>query len=180
MNHMELSDSYEEVDVKETTSQEATETTKEEYTKEEEMEIQENTDSSFSMNLDVLNRSNDTISYLGDIYGYQIFSEEFESKMQDVKEEERSECEEAFANVLTEEKQSDVDEAFSYVMQGNMQVVVKGNQENPEVQNNPLLFVGGILLGMVLTLAVFFWIEQKRKEKHSHEHHVYHDYSEFE
>jgi len=153
---------------------------KEEGEKEEEYSVETSASSSFSMNLDVLNRSNDTISYLGDIYGYQIFSEEFESKMQDVREEERSECEEAFANVLTEEKQSDVDEAFSYVMQGNMQVVVKGNQENPEVQNNPLLFVGGILLGMVLTLAVFLWIEQKRKEKHSHEHLVYHDYSKFE
>lgn len=131
----------------------------------EQEETQE--DSGMQLNFDIIQKQGKTTTYLGDLYGYQIFSKEFEQSMETVKKEEKEELEKSFSNVLFNEPGEVIDKAFENVITGKQQVVIKTEYNTDKGRTNTWTIVGCVLLGMILTAGIWLWIEKKRKEKSS-------------
>lgn len=134
------------------------ETTKQEETQE---------DSGLQLNFEVLQQQGKTTTYLGDLYGYQVFSEEFEKSIEKQKRERKEEIENNFINVLTNEPEPIVDNAFQMVIVGEKQVVIKAEYNTDSGKTNVWTITGCVMLGMILTAGIWLYIERKRKEKSS-------------
>lgn len=124
-------------------------------------------DSGLQLNFEVIQQQGKTVTYLGDLYGYQVFSEEFEKSIEKQKRERKEELEDSFMNVLTNEPEPIVDNAFQTVIAGEKQVVIKAEYNTDNGKTNVWLMTGCVLLGMILTAGIWLHIERKRKEKSS-------------
>lgn len=122
-------------------------------------------DTGLQLNLDVLQQQGKTTTYLGDLYGYQVFSKEFEKSIEKLKKDRKEELDNSFVNVLTNEPEEIVDRAFEMVITGEKQMVVKTEYNSDNGKTNTWTIAGCVLLGMILTTAIWLLIERKRKEK---------------
>ena len=131
----------------------------------EQEETQE--DSGLQLNFEVLQQQGKTTTYLGDLYGYQVFSKEFEKSIEINKREKKEELENSFISVLTNEPEPIVDNAFQTVIAGEKQVIIKAEYSTDGGKTNGWTVAGCVLLGMILTAGIWLYIERKRKEKSS-------------
>lgn len=131
------------------------------------MEAQEKIteNSKLELNLDILQQQGKTVSYLGDLYGYQVFSSEFEEAIKKAKEDMKTELDNSFEYVLTNKPEPIVDKAFHAVMTGEVQVVIKNeyNKNTANISNGTIM--GSVLTGMIITAVILIIIEKKRKGK---------------
>ncbi|MCM1467667.1 MAG: hypothetical protein NC086_05915 [Alistipes sp.] len=124
-------------------------------------------DSGLQLNFEVLQQQGKTITYLGDLYGYQVFSEEFEKSIEKQKRGQNEELENSFINILTNEPKPIADNAFQMVISGEKQVVIKAEYNTNSGKTDVWTMAGCVLLGMILTAGIWLYIERKRKEKSS-------------
>lgn len=126
-------------------------------------------DSAMEMNLDILQKQGSTTTYLGDLYGYQVFSGEFGEAIEKSRAERAADLENSFENVLNNEPEPVIDRAFEAVITGEAQVVIKAEYNTDKGRANTGAVIGCVLLGMILTAVIWLFIERKRKEKSSRE-----------
>ncbi len=124
-------------------------------------------DSGLQLNFEVIQQQGKTITYLGDLYGYQVFSDAFEKSIEKQKREKIEELEDSFMNVLTNEPEPIVDNAFQTVIADEKQVIIKAEYSTDGGKTNGWTVAGCVLLGMILTAGIWLYIERKRKEKSS-------------
>ena len=124
-------------------------------------------DSGLQLNFELIQQQGKTITYLGDLYGYQVFSDAFEKSIEKQKREKIEELEDSFMNVLTNEPEPIVDNAFQTVIAGEKQVIIKAEYSTDGGKTNGWTVAGCVLLGMILTAGIWLYIERKRKEKSS-------------
>lgn len=131
------------------------------------IEMQEETteSSDLEINLDILSQHGDTVTYLGDLYGYQVFSTEFEEAIQKSKIEMKEDLDNSFNYVLTQEPEPVIDNAFNAVITGKTQVVIKNEYNKNDSTMRMGTVAGCVLMGMILTALFLIMIEKKRKEK---------------
>ncbi len=121
--------------------------------------------SDLEINLDILSKQKDTVTYLGDLYGYQVFSNEFENAINKVNAEKKEEIDSSFNYILNCEPEPVVDNAFNAVITGEAQVVIKNEYNKNETSMSTGMIIGCVLLGMILTAVFLIVIDKKRKEK---------------
>ncbi len=131
------------------------------------METQENIteNSNMELNLDILQKQGNTVSYLGDLYGYQVFSSEFEEAIKKAKEDMKTELDNSFEYVLTNKPEPIIDEAFHAVITGEAQVVIKNEYSRNTAGISSGTIIGSVLMGMMVTAVILIIIEKKRKGK---------------
>lgn len=131
------------------------------------IEAQEETTEStdLEINTDILSQQGDTVTYLGDLYGYQVFSPDFEKAIEKNKTEMKEELDSSFDYVLTCEPEPIIDNAFNAVIAGETQVVIKNEYNKNNASMSTGAIIGCVLLGMILTAVFLIVIEKKRKEK---------------
>lgn len=123
------------------------------------------------LNMDILEEQKGTVSTLGDLYGYNVFSEEFDRQVTNYQKKKEAAQEEAFQNVFYRSlsREEELERSFQAVMTAESQMVVREDyRDNRTQENNPWLMAGFILVGMFLTGSILFGIEKKRRGKRKH------------
>lgn len=121
------------------------------------------------LKLDILEEQTGTFSTFADLYGYDVFSEDFTEDVESYKKEHEAEKEEYFQNVFGEEQENKTEEAFEAVFSAEMQTVVRNEYQNQSKENAGMGFaVAFTLMGMFLAGGIMFLIEKLRKRKKSH------------
>jgi len=115
---------------------------------------------------DILQRENTTTS-VEDLYGYSVFSEEFQEQIQRYEKREKEEQDASFGKVLAGERADETELAFEKVFAAESVTVVK--EEHEKQESSPMGFLPALtftLIGMLLAGGVWLFIERIRKKKH--------------
>lgn len=139
---------------------------------EEEYEGQEgqSTDQTeFKLNMDILDEQTGTSTTLGDQYGYNVFSEEFEKSIESYEEKKEQEQEEYIQRVFAQKRNDDIEEAFEAVFSAEAPLIVKAEPQEEGGSAWSLGFTAGfVLMGMFLTGILLFGFRKIRKGRHRH------------
>lgn len=134
------------------------------------------TEDEFELDLEVIEKQGATTTALGDIYGFSVFSEDFQTKITAYNEQEQQKLKESMEKVYTGSKADQIDTAFEAVFSAESTEVVKEEQaEETSAAMGIVSGVGFTLLGAVLTAGVFYLIEKmmkRRKKSDGHKNHL--------
>lgn len=122
------------------------------------------------LKLDILEEQTETYSTFSDLYGYDVFSEEFTQKVETYEEEKIKKQDEYFQNVFQRKEEDQVEEAFDAVFSVQMQSVVRNEYREAETESTGIGFmIGFTLIGMFLAGGVLIFIENiwNRRKKHA-------------
>lgn len=120
----------------------------------------------FRLNMDILDEQTGIATTLGDQYGYNVFSEEFQESVASYEEKKEQEREEYIRCVFEQERNDDMEEVFDAVFSSEAQIVVKAEyQEDSGKAGNLSFTVGFVLIGMFFTGILLFVVQKMRKER---------------
>ncbi len=123
----------------------------------------------FELNTDILEEQSGTFMTFGDLYGYYVFSEEFQNNMENYQKKKKDEQDIYFQNVLSGVRDNGTEAAFQAVFSANTQEVLRADYGQEKTAANGLGFtIGFILMGMFLTGGFLFLIDKKRKGRSAH------------
>lgn len=139
---------------------------------EEEYEGQEgqSTDQTeFKLNMDILDEQTGISTTLGDQYGYNVFSEEFEKSIESYEEKKEQEQEEYIQRVFAQKRNDDIEEAFEAVFSAEAPLIIKAEHQEEGGGTQSLGFTAGfVLMGMFLTGILLFGLRKMRKGRRRH------------
>lgn len=139
---------------------------------EEEYEGQEgqSTDQTeFKLNMDILDEQTGTSTTLGDQYGYNVFSEEFEKSIESYEEKKEQEQEEYIQRVFAQKRNDDIEEAFEAVFSAEAPLIIKTEPREEGGGARSLGFTAGfVLMGMFLTGILLLGFRKIRKGRRRH------------
>lgn len=120
----------------------------------------------FRLNMDILEEQTGTSTTLGDQYGYNVFSEEFQESIVRYEEKKEQEQEEYIRQVFGQERNNDIEEVFEAVFSSEAPLIVKARyQEEGEPAQRLGFTIGFVLIGMFLTIVFLLIFQKMRKEK---------------
>lgn len=126
------------------------------------------------LDMSVLEQHTGTTTSLAGLYGYSVFSEDFQSRVEQVKHSRRSELETYLEGVFVNSGNSGLEEIFDTVMAAEATVIVRDRYARQEVKEiSTMAMIGYTVLGALLAGAVWLFIEKKRKERKLREDHNY-------
>lgn len=132
----------------------------------------------FRLNIDILEEQTGTSTTLGDQYGYNVFSEEFQESVENYEEKKEKEREEYIRRVFRQEQNNDIEEAFDAVFSSEAPIIVKAKYQEDGGKAGDLGFtIGFVIIGMFLTGILLFGFRKMRKERHKHAVDSYSDWT---
>ncbi len=141
----------------------------EEYGGREEWKGQNTEQTEFELNMDILDEQTGTSTTLGDQYGYNVFSEQFQESIARYEEKKEQEQETYIRQVFGQERRNDIEEAFEAVFSAETPVIVKAEYREEDGDIRSLGFTAGfVLIGMFLTGILLFGFQRMRKERRGH------------
>ena len=141
----------------------------EDYGGREEWKGQNTEQTEFELNMDILDEQTGTSTTLGDQYGYNVFSEEFQESIARYEEKKEQEQEEYIRQVFGQKRRNDIEEAFEAVFSAETPVIVKAEYREEDGDIRSLGFTAGfVLIGMFLTGILLFGVQKMRKERRGH------------
>lgn len=121
------------------------------------------------LKLDILEEQTGTYSTFSDLYGYDVFSEEFTEQVETYEEEQNQKQDEYFQSVFQKEPGDQIEEAFDAVFSAQMQSVVRNEYSDTKENFAGMGFIIGFtLLGMFLAGGVLLFIENTWKRRKEH------------
>lgn len=122
------------------------------------------------LDTDILRQQKTTTTSMADLYGYSVFSEEFQKNVMSYQKRIEEEREGYLNNVLTKASVDEINAAFQKVFAAETSLVKKANYERAGTSHRYFLSMTMfMLLGIVLAGGVWLAIEKKRKEKKLYE-----------
>lgn len=132
----------------------------------------------FRLNMDILEEQTGTSTTLGDQYGYNVFSEEFQEGVENYEEKKEKEREEYIRRVFRQEQNNDIEEAFDAVFSSEAPIIVKAKYQEDGGKAGDLGFtIGFVIIGMFLTGILLFGFRKMRKERRKHAVDSYSDWT---
>lgn len=117
------------------------------------------------LDLEIIEQQGETTSSMGDIYGYAVFSEEFQGKIDEYQQQQERTHEGCLERVLNGSADTQLEASFARVLQAETTAVIKKDLTAvPKPADQPLFIGGFVILGGLLTAVVFYLIERKRKQ----------------
>lgn len=114
----------------------------------------------------ILERTQDTTTTMADMYGYSVFSKNFQEQLETGKEKEQQDRDYYFDCVFANDPGNELELAFSQVITAETAVIVKADIETADVKTTSATeMIGFTILGALLAGGVWILIEKVRKGK---------------
>jgi len=116
----------------------------------------------------VLEKKQSTTTTMADMYGYSVFSKDFQQKLEIEKEKQKKERDYYLDCVFVNEPEDGVDQAFKQVITAETAVIVKEDfTADSTKETTAMEMIGFTILGALLAGVVWMLIEKVRKGKKS-------------
>jgi len=127
------------------------------------------------LDMGILEVPETTTTTMADIYGYSVFSQDFQNRIRQ-EEENKAKIQEVYlANVLVNEAEDEVGEAVERVLAIQSNTIVR-EDFTPDANGNtsPIMLGGFGILGALLASAIWLMVEKVRKGKRVRENNNHH------
>lgn len=116
----------------------------------------------------ILEKQQSTTTTMADMYGYSVFSADFQLKLELEDKKEKEEQEHYLNGVFTNQPEDEVGQAFRQVISAETAVIVKEDFDADSAKAaSGIEMIGFTILGALLTGGVWMIIERVRKGKRS-------------
>jgi len=127
------------------------------------------------LDMGILAVPDNTTTTMADIYGYSVFSQEFQNRRRQEKEDEVKLQEMYFANVLANEAEDEVGEAIGRVFAAQSSTIVREDFTPDTNGKTSIIMLGGFgIVGALLASVVWLTVERVRKGRRVRENNNHH------
>lgn len=114
----------------------------------------------------VWEKQSQTTTSLEEVYGYSVFSEEFDRKIKDYQKNQKSTREEALRMVWKGKKKDEIEDAFQSVLLAETDTVIKADYGTEQIQMMSNKTIAGfILCGMIFAGGILMLLEKQWRGK---------------
>lgn len=123
-------------------------------------------DTQMELDMGILEVPETTTTTMADIYGYSVFSQDFQNRMQQEEENTVRMQETYLVNVLFNEAEDEVGEAVGRVLAAQSSTIVREDFAPDTNGTTSTIMLGGFgILGALLASAIWLTVEKVRKGK---------------
>ena len=120
----------------------------------------------------IIENKQDAMSTMKDIYGYAVFSRDFQEKIESEYKKEEAEIEQYVKLVFTNQPKDEVEQTFQKVIMADMAAITQEDfTVTKEKELGPVGIAGFTILGALFAGGVWLLIEKIRKGKKTRENH---------
>jgi hypothetical protein len=132
-------------------------------------------DTQMELDMGILAVPDNTTTTMADIYGYSAFSQDFQKRMRQEKEDKVKLQEMYFANVLANEAEDEVGEAIGRVFAIQSSAIVREDFTPDTSERTSVMMLGGFgIVGALLASIVWLTVERVRKGRRVRENNNHH------
>jgi hypothetical protein len=125
---------------------------------------------SLDLDTQILNEPQEITTSMADLYGYAVFSDEFQQNLTRINQQQKEEQSHYFDYVFHNLPEDKTEQVFQQVFAAQSEVVVKEDfLQEEDAQMSLFATVGFTLLGGLLAFGVWMMIERIKKRRKIHE-----------
>ena len=118
------------------------------------------------LNFDIIRQQKSTTTSMADLYGYSVFADDFQRKIEEYKKLEKKTREDYFYNVFYNQPENYIEQAFQTVLTAENVVIVKEDYRGAQTSKaGQSVMIGSLVLGILFAGGIWMWLEKRRKEK---------------